>query len=418
MSSNDWKKVKLKDCARFQEGYVNPSQSISEYFGNEIKWLRANDLNNSFVYDTSRKLSRKGFESAGKSALLFKPNTLAISKSGTIGRLGILKDYMCGNRAVINIEIEKDVSDTMFIFYSLLFSKGLIEQLGTGSVQKNLYISVLGDLDIDLPPLPTQRRIADILSALDEKIELNRQTNATLEALAQSIFREWFVELDPKGLLRNQAPSQAMESGTTGRKSAGQTFRVSDLPQGWRVGKLGEVCRNIRNTVHPKDVDVATAYVGLEHIPRKSLDLISWGTSGDVGSQKTRFKKYDILFGKLRPYFHKVCIAPVDGICSTDILVIEPLNSNFFSFCLNYLFSTELITFVSAVADGTRMPRVDWNSISNYEIVIPPENLLAQFNDIIFPLYEKIIENNQQSATLASAREALLPKLMSGEVEV
>ena len=98
------KSVKLSEIADFQEGYVNPKQTNNSYFDGPIKWLRAVDLNNSNVYSTTRTLSEKGFESAGSSACLFPPNSLAISKSGTIGRVGILKDWMCGNRAVINIK--------------------------------------------------------------------------------------------------------------------------------------------------------------------------------------------------------------------------------------------------------------------------------------------------------------------------
>ena len=116
-----WELVKLDNIVTFQEGYVNPSQTNNDYFDGDIKWLRAVDLNDSEVWDTTRKISNLGFESAGKSAVLFKPNTIAISKSGTIGRLGILKDFMCGNRAVINIEVDEEKADLMFVFYSLRF---------------------------------------------------------------------------------------------------------------------------------------------------------------------------------------------------------------------------------------------------------------------------------------------------------
>jgi type I restriction enzyme S subunit len=143
-----------------------------------------------------------------------------------------------------------------------------------------------------------------------------------------------------------------------------------------------------------------------------------WGVSGDVDSQKTHFKKFDILFGKLRPYFHKVCIAPLDGIASTDILIIEPKKSDYLSFCLNHLYSNELISYVSVIANGTRMPRVDWKSISDYGIVMPPEYLLSQFNEATFSFYGEIIVNNRQSAILAKIRDTLLPKLMNGDIPV
>jgi type I restriction enzyme S subunit len=121
-------------------------------------WLRAVDLNDSFVFETSRRLSRAGYESAGKSALLFEPNTLAISKSGTIGRLGILRDYMCGNRAVINIRVDPEKYDSRFVFYSLLLRRSEIEGLAGGSVQKNLYCSALGTIEINIPPSPSNAR--------------------------------------------------------------------------------------------------------------------------------------------------------------------------------------------------------------------------------------------------------------------
>jgi len=247
--------------------------------------------------------------------------------------------------------------------------------------------------------------------------------------MAQAIFKEWFVDFRfplsvPRleGLADYRDYAATLQSGQSRHQANHGTEMVESelglIPRGWRVGKLGDVCRNIRKAIHPKDVTPGTVYVGLEHIPRKSLGLSSWGSSEEVDSQKTYFKKYSILFGRLRPYFHKVCIAPSDGICSTDILVIEPINGNFFSFSLNYLFGDELITFVSAIADGTRMPRVGWESISNYKIVLPPEHLVAQFNKITSPFYDEIIDNNQQSATLAQVRDSLLPKLMSGEIEV
>lgn len=178
---SEWKECKLGDVCEFQEGYVNPSQNFSEYFDGNIKWLRATDLNNGNVYNTSRTLTEKGFLSAGKSAKLFKPNTIGISKSGTIGRLGILKDYMCGNRAVINIAPSEKVN-TQFIYYNLLNRQDQFEHLAVGSVQKNLYVPILAELKIKLPPIQKQNEIASKLSALDDKIELNNQINRNLAA--------------------------------------------------------------------------------------------------------------------------------------------------------------------------------------------------------------------------------------------
>lgn len=144
------KEYTLSNLCDFQEGYVNPPQTHPEYFDGEVKWLRAVDINESFIIETSRTLTKVGFESAKKSALLFEPNTIAISKSGTIGRLGIIADYMCGNRAVINIA-PHDTNMLAFIYCFLKSKQREFPDMAVGSVQKNLYVSLLEPLSVSIP---------------------------------------------------------------------------------------------------------------------------------------------------------------------------------------------------------------------------------------------------------------------------
>ena len=144
------KEYTLSNLCDFQEGYVNPPQTHPEYFDGEVKWLRAVDINESFIIETSKTLTKAGFESAKKSALLFEPNTIAISKSGTIGRLGIIADYMCGNRAVINIA-PHDTNMLAFIYCFLKSKQREFPDMAVGSVQKNLYVSLLEPLSVSIP---------------------------------------------------------------------------------------------------------------------------------------------------------------------------------------------------------------------------------------------------------------------------
>ena len=135
ISTHDCSQIKLGNLCTFQEGYVNPPQGHAEYFDGGVKWLRAVDINESYIINTSRTLTRKGFDSAKKSALLFEPDTIAISKSGTIGRLGLVGDFMRGNRAVINIKPNDKVLLTFL--YAFLKSKQTdFPELAVGSVQK------------------------------------------------------------------------------------------------------------------------------------------------------------------------------------------------------------------------------------------------------------------------------------------
>lgn len=221
--SLEWKTVTLGSCCNFQEGYVNPSQKNPEYFDGDVKWVRAVDLNDSYVYETSRTLTRKGYESAGKSALLFKPNTIVISKSGTVGRLGIIKDYMCGNRATINIVPYEDVS-MKFIFYILKNYQRHFKDMAVGSVQKNLYVSILENLEISLPSIDTQNKIAKILSNIDDKIDCIQKINKNLQELAKSIYRYHFIDFEPYS-------QDNFISSTLG-----------EIPENWCVQSIGGIC--------------------------------------------------------------------------------------------------------------------------------------------------------------------------------
>lgn len=150
IEGNQCEEYSLKELCLFQEGYVNPSQEFAKYFDGNVKWLRANDVNGGFILNTSRTLTEEGFNSAGTSALLFSPQTIVITKSGTIGRLGILCDYMCGNRAVINIK-PKEADNLPLIFFFLKSKYNELVEMAVGSAQANLYVPILASLRINLP---------------------------------------------------------------------------------------------------------------------------------------------------------------------------------------------------------------------------------------------------------------------------
>lgn len=139
----------LSDYCEFQEGYVNPPQEFPKYFDGNIKWLRGVDFSSQIITNTSRTLTEEGFNSAGKSALLFEPYTVVITKSGTIGKLGIIADYMCGNRATINIK-PKEAKYLPFVYFFLKSIQPKFYDMAVGSAQVNLYVSVLQKI-----PCPT-----------------------------------------------------------------------------------------------------------------------------------------------------------------------------------------------------------------------------------------------------------------------
>ena len=278
----------------------------------------------------------------------------------------------------------KDSSLQRLVGY-LLNSYDLNEFI-TGAAQPKLSKAALCSIPFFLPASPCeQKAIAAVLSSLDDKIDLLHRQNATLEGMAEALFRQWFVV---------------------------------EAKDEWEEGRLGDFAVNVKDTVNPSKLSAGTIYLGLEHIEKKSLSQVKYGDSTSVLSNKFTFQENDILFGKLRPYFHKVCMATTQGICSTDILVIRPRKSEYFCFCLFAFFQNDVVDYASLASGGTRMPRTDWKTLKDYPIAKPDVDTLQEFNKLVEPALLRIKFNITQIRTLEKLRDTLLPKLMSGEVRV
>lgn len=316
---------------------------------------------------------------------------------------------------------DSDAVDCGYLYYLMCGQNYRHEVLAsaTGTTVKHTAPERIKRFRFNLPPLVEQRWIAHILGTLDDKIELNRQMNETLEAIARAIFKSWFVDFDPvRAKMEGRMPAGMDAATATLFPSAFQDSPLGKIPEGWKVGTLGGIAENVRQSVKASEIDSDEFYIGLEHMPRQSITLSEWQTADGLGSNKYRFSKGEILFGKLRPYFHKVGVAPLEGVCSTDILVIRPIDSEWFGIVLGLVSSDEFIAYTNAYSAGTRMPRTNWKDMSRYEIVLPQVEVSQKYTEFIRPFIERIIENIHQSHTLSQIRDALLPKLLSGEIRV
>lgn len=286
-------------------------------------------------------------------------------------------------------------------------------QVGVPSIAQP--VTYLRTIEVPLPPLPEQRAIANILCTLDDRIELNRRMNKTLEAVAQAIFKDWFVDFGPtRAKAEGRKPYLSSELWDLFPDTLGD----NDLPKGWNNGILADIAGSPNLSVNPTEIQQDTPYIGLEHMPRRSIFLGEWNSASIVTSNKLIFNKGEILFGKLRPYFHKVGRAPVDGICSTDIVVVKPKGVNWNAFTLQYLASDEFVNYTSRVSTGTKMPRTDWKIMEQYEITRPPEQIAAYFQNLLSPMISGIDSNGFGIRHLAKIRDTLLPRLMSGEIHI
>jgi len=421
MTNSEWYTTTLGKCANLISGGT-PSKQKPEYWGGTIPWVSAKDMKQFRLYQTEDYITENGAKNGtrvvpvGTIFMLVRGMTLHNDIP-----ICIIKRDMAFNQDVKAIQPKPLFVDVEYLAYYLLANKPYLMSLvdsashGTGRLNTDL----LKAFQIELPPIPEQKAIASILSSLDDKIELNREMNKTLETMAKAIFKSWFVDFDPvRAKMEGRQPA-GMDAATA--ELFPDAFEESSLgwiPKGWRVGKLGDIADNLRHVVQPENIKPGTPYIGLEHMPRESIGLLDWGNSEEVTSNKYWFSTGEILFGKLRPYFHKVGVAIQDGVCSTDILVIISKLPEWYSLVLSYISSVEFVEYTNLISTGTRMPRTNWQDMVRYEIVIPTKEAAQAFNNIVLPLVEIIRPNIFQSCTLASIRDTLLPKLLSGEIRV
>jgi type I restriction enzyme S subunit len=339
--------------------------------------------------------------------------------TGHIGYVRSEEDgFICGTGA-IRLRVCEDATVTRSDFLSHVFadpaSIAWFKFHAIGATMPNLNEGIISAFPLHLPPIAEQKAIASLLSALDDKIALNKQMALTLEGIARTLFQSWFVDFDP---VRHIAAGQDSGLSTPIAGLFPATLEQDGLPEGWAWESLERLVRIVRTTVQPSDLPADTPYVGLEHIAKKRLTLETIGTASNVDSQKIVFAAGDILFGKLRSYFHKVAIAPFNGICSSDILVMR-CNDEILKPLISLTVSSEkFVELSSAAATGTRMPRADWAQMSSHRIAVPTGAVLRRFNEVIIPIFARLDGLRMQNASLATLRDTLLPKLISGEVTV
>ena len=309
------------------------------------------------------------------------------------------------------------LANTRYLMYALADTD--ISGYLTGSTMPKLTQGSMNRIPIIAPPLRLQQAIACILGALDDKIEMYQQRNRTLEAIAKAIFQSWFVDFDPVHAKAAGHPNPGLSPALAALfPDCFEDSPLGPIPAGWRCGKLGEVADNPRRGIEAGAIRTGTPYIALEHMPRRCIALSAWTSADAIESNKFEFHKGEILFGKLRPYFHKVGIAPVDGVCSTDILVIVPKLPEWFGFCAGHFSSDAIIQHCDRASTGTKMPRTNWNDLARYDVVLPKREVAEVFTKQFKPMIEQIHQDIAESRTLASLRDALLPKLISGELRV
>lgn len=342
--------------------------------------------------------------------LLMGEDGSVIKEDGTPVLQLVSGEFWVNNHAHV-LQGETDL-DTRFLYYAL--GNTHIQGFVTGAVQPKLNQANMNRIPVYFPEKSTRERIVEILSALDDKIELNRQTNVTLEAIAQAIFKEWFVDFNYPGATDDLVDSP-----------------LGPIPKDWRVGSLGEVIETVESGSRPKGgvgyLSEGIPSVGAENIiglgvydyskeKYISEEFFSQMKNGIVKSGDVLLYKDGASLGRkslfMDDFPHKTCAI------NEHVFILrsnQAINQVYLFFWLDQGFMTENIINLNA---NSAQPGINRTGISSLPILIPDRILLNEFEQSILPLLRKLFNNCKESLMLSQIRDLLLPKLMSGEVEI
>lgn len=355
------------------------------------------------TFEENQFITKEKDEALRKGKL--KRGDIVYTTRGTVGNAGYYNSNVPYENVRINsgmviLRANGEIVDARFLYQILKseYYRPYFKQYCTGSAQPQLPIKNFSQIYLNVPDIKTQHRIADILSAYDDLIENNQKQIKLLEEAAQRLYKEWFVDLNFPG--------------------HENTKIVDGVPEGWSKSTVGNICKLRKVVITPDKIESNTPYIGLEHMPRNDICLSTWGKSEKINSNKFIYLKKDVLFGKIRPYFHKVGFALNDGITSTDTMVMVA-DQNLWGLLLVTVSSDAFVDFsYQNCKEGAKMPRADWKQMEKYAIMIADQATQKLFEQEILVITNKISALAFQCRSLREARDRMLPKLMGGEVEV
>jgi type I restriction enzyme S subunit len=409
--SKEWGKYSLQSlCSYIADGKHGDcrNQDNSGFY-----FLSAKDVSEGrLFYEKARQITKEDFKDTHKRTRL-EAFDILLTNSGTIGRMAVAEDNELTSRTTFqkSVAILKPIKQKVFprfLYYCLVDRKSDIVNAASGTTQQNLLLGDLRSFEVEIPEdIETQRCIADILSALDDKIELNRQTNATLEAITQAIFKEWFVDYSFPG-----ATGEMIES------------ELGMIPRGWMIRSLydaatyinGAAYRNIAFTPDRSGLPIIkinelkygitpqTDFTNAILEPKYKINngeiLLSWS-----GSPDTSLDTFVWSGGPAWLNQHIFRVIP-HGVSET----------HFVYYLLRHLMP--ILIEIARDKQTTGLGHITVQDMKRTQVLAPSESVMQAFSERVAPLYDRKLNNDLESRTLVALRDTLLPKLMSGEIEV
>ncbi len=325
--------------------------------------------------------------------------------------------WICGTGAILLRVLDESIQPEFLSFLlSADESVQWLKQHAVGAVMPNLNEGVIRQLPLTLPPLPEQKAIAAMLGALDDKIELNRRMNATLEAMARALFQSWFVDFDPVRAKLDGRKYDEHHLDTVGVfPSAFQDSELGHIPKGWRVGSIYEIADVIYGAPFASKL-FNTNCDGRPLIRIRDLaDESPAVFTTEVHPKGYLLKPGDIAVG-MDGEFRAYLWAGVESWLNQRVCVFAPKPSFSAAFVRNSIIAP--LAQVEATETATTVIHLGKNDIDRFKAVVATPEVHTAFTKICQPWYDKIVANKQESRTLATLRDTLLPKLLSGELSV
>ncbi|HPZ03353.1 MAG TPA: restriction endonuclease subunit S [Bacteroidales bacterium] len=408
---SEWKEYKISDIADVIGGGT-PSTSNSSYWNGNIPWLTPRDLTGYtkvYISKGERNITVEGLRNS--SARLLPKGTVLLTSRAPIGYVAIAKNEITTNQGFKSLVLKEDYADSEFIYYWIKNNIDYLQSIGTGTTFAEISGRVVKDIEISLPPLSEQKSIASVLSSLDDKIDLLHRQNATLEKMAETLFRQWFVERCPEpveGEEKEEWEIKKLEA--IAEIQNGFAFSSKDYVEyadtHLEVFKMGHIQKGGGLRTDPKR----------DYVPR-SERLKRWILNkGDIVMAMTDMKDNVVILGVpamidkddnyvLNQRVARIYLKDKSNLISNYLLFIQ-------------LKDVDFIQELQSKANSGVQVNLSTESIKDSDIIIPPLAIQKEKSPIIDDLYTKVELNQTQIRTLTALRDTLLPKLMSGEVRV
>lgn len=408
--NNMWKKCKLSDIGNIVGG-ATPSTKEEEYYGGEIPWLTPKDLSSyheRYITNGERNITEEGLRSC--SAQLLPSGSVLFSSRAPIGYVAIAKNPIATNQGFKSV-IPNENTDSLFLYYLLKYNKEKIDSMGSGTTFKEVSGATMKNIKVTIPSsLYIQKRIANILGSIDDKIELNNRINANLEEQAQALFRRWFVDFE--------FPN---EEGLP-YKSNGGKFVDSELgkiPEGWKIGTLSEIADYLNGLAmqkfRPQDKELGIPVLKIKELGQKNCD-----SSSDICSESIK-PEYIVNDGDV--IFSWSGTLKIDiwcgGICGLNQHLFKVTSKIYPKWFYYYWTKQHLNKFIRIAKDkAVTMGHIKREDLDKSQLSIPNNKNFRTMNNIIGPLLEKQITLNIENRFLIQLCDAILPKLMNNEIKI